>query len=127
MNDIKVGQSELDVLGYVAERGLASLREAADHFLRERGWSRTTVQKTLDRLLEKELLTRSQVDGVYKYESVYPEAELQSKLVDQFVRKNLGGSLKPFVAYLHGDVQLTNDDIDELKSLVEELENRRPK
>ena len=127
MKDIKVGQSELDVLGYIAEQPQVSLRQAAEYFSRERGWSRTTVQKTLDRLIEKGLLKRELVDGIFHYESVYPAAELQSRLVDQFVRKNLGGSLKPFVAYLHGDVHLSEDDIDGLRSLVEELDNRRQK
>lgn len=125
MNDIKVGQSELDVLGYIAEAGRVTLRQAADFFFTERGWSRTTIQKTLDRLLEKALLRREPVDGVFQYESVYPPAELQKRLVDQFVRRNLGGSLSPFVSYLHGNVELTESDIDELKALVKDLENRR--
>jgi len=125
MNDIKVGQSELDVLGYIAGTGQISLRQAADYFGQERGWSRTTVQKTLDRLIEKGLVKRNQVEGIFQYESVYAPDELQSRLVDQFVRKNLGGNLKPFVAYLHGDVQLSDEDIDELKSLVEQLDQRR--
>lgn len=127
MDEIKVGQSELDVLGYIAETGRITLRQVADFFGRERGWSRTTIQKTLDRLIEKSLLKREQIEGVFQYESVFPAEELQSKLVDQFVRRNLGGSLKPFVAYLHGDVQLSDSDIDELKTLVEQLDQRRQK
>lgn len=127
MNDIKVGQSELDVLSYIAQKGEVSLRTAAEFFAADRGWSRTTVQKTLDRLIEKGLVEREAIDGLFQYRSVHPADELQSKLVDQFVRKNLGGSLRPFVAYLHGDVNLSENDIDELKSLVEELENRRSK
>lgn len=127
MNDIKVGQSELDVLSFIAQNEAVTLRTAAEFFAADRGWSRTTVQKTMDRLIEKGLVAREAVDGIFQYRSVYPADELQSKLVDQFVRKNLGGSLRPFVAYLHGDVQLSETDIDELKSLVEELESRRSK
>lgn len=125
MKEIKVGQSELDVLAHIAERGGVTLRQVAEHFADERGWSRTTIQKTLDRLIDKELLQRNQVEGVFRYESVHTSEDLQSRLVDQFVRRNLGGSLKPFVAYLHGDVQISDDDISELRSLVDELEQRR--
>lgn len=124
MRDIKAGQSELDVLSLIAETSGLTLRQVSDHFAQERGWSRTTVQKTLDRLIEKGLVERESVEGVYLYRSTHSSAELKSKLVDQFVRRNLGGSLKPFVAYLHGGAEVSEEDLKELKALVEELDRR---
>ena len=45
-------------------------------------------------------------------------------LVRDFVRNTLGGTLSPFVAYLAEDAEVSTDELDDLKRLVEELDSR---
>jgi len=124
MSKLKLGDSERELLVFFARREDATVREASDHFLRERGWARTTVLKTVDRLTTKGLLKRAEVDGIFRYRSTISESDLQERLVAQLVEGALGGSLTPFVAYLDGQSHVSSKDLDALKELVRKLEDR---
>lgn len=122
---LKIGDSELDLLRYIAEHGDCTVREASDHFGETRGWGRTTVLKTVDRLMGKGLLTRSESEGVFRYRSTMTVAELERALVEQFFSRSLGGSLHPLVAYFDGQASVSDAELDELKELVRKLEARK--
>lgn len=122
---IKIGAAEFEILDFVAGHEETTVREVADHFAALRGWARTTVLKTMDRLRAKGLLSREEKDGVFRYRSSQPKQELQSLLIARFVRDTLGGSMSPFVAYLHGQAEISDSELESLKQLVAELEARR--
>jgi predicted transcriptional regulator len=44
-------------------------------------------------------------------------------LVADFVRRSLGGSLSPFVSYLVDSGELSKDEVEQLKKLVDTVEN----
>jgi len=50
---------------------------------------------------------------------------MQLSLVRDFVNLSLGGSLRPFMVYLTEQAEVSEQEIDELKELVNGLENRR--
>jgi len=121
----KIGVAEFEILAYVASHGEVPVRQVADHFAETKGLVRTTVLKTMDRLREKGFLTRVEKEGVFHYSSTQSRAELESMLIDRFVRDTLGGSLTPFVAYMHGQTEVSEEELRDLKNLVAELESRR--
>ena len=122
MRKIKLGDSELETLRFVARNPRCTVREACDHFAAANGWGRTTVLKTLDRLRQKGLLEREEVEGVFRYRSTASDAEIQESLVHQFLAGSMEGSLKSFVSYLHTYPNLSKEDIQELRKLVDDLE-----
>lgn len=124
MRKIKLGDSELETLRFVAQNPGCSVREACDHFAASNGWGRTTVLKTLDRLRQKELLEREEKDGVFRYRSANSLAEIEETLVHQFLSGSMEGSLKSFVAYLHTYPSFSKEDIQELRKLVDDLESK---
>ncbi len=121
----KIGAAEFEILTYVANCGNVTVRQVADHFAATRGLVRTTVLKTMDRLREKGFLTREDKEGIFHYSSTQTQAELESMLIDRFVQDTLGGSLSPFVAYLTGQSEVSDEELRGLKDLVAELESRR--
>lgn len=121
----KIGAAEFEILTYVATCGDVTVREVAEHFAKTKGLVRTTVLKTMDRLREKGFLTREEKDGIFRYSSTQSRAELESMLIDRFVQDTLGGSLSPFVAYLSGQSEVSDEELRGLKDLVAELEARR--
>jgi predicted transcriptional regulator len=46
-------------------------------------------------------------------------------LVVDFVEKTLGGSVSPFVTYLVNDARLSQEELDDLKRLVRQLEEQK--
>ena len=63
----RVATVEHELLLFFADRGEASLRDASGGFGKERGLTRGTVVKMIDRLHKKGLLERRLVDHVFRY------------------------------------------------------------
>jgi predicted transcriptional regulator len=121
MEKLPLGDQELEVLRFLAERAPATAREVADGYGQERGLAKTTVLTVIERLRKKGYLTRKRRDGIFTYSPRVPQNELLQDLVRQFVQKTLAGSVSPVVAYLAHGHPLTEQDLDELQRLVEEL------
>lgn len=120
-----VSQAELEVLRYVTEHHPATVRDATAHFAAGSGWARTTVQTLMERLCHKGYLSRRIVKGVSHYSPAAPRSELQIGLVRNFVQRALGGSVAPFMTYLGQEADLTDQELEELKRLVQTLEAQR--
>jgi len=123
----KVGRAELEILRYVQDHHPVTVRDVADHFAEARGHVRTTILNVMERLRKKGFLTRRKFEGVFHYQPRVGKADLLQSLVRDFVDKTLGGSLSPFVAYLSRDARITDDELKELKEVVEELKGKERK
>jgi predicted transcriptional regulator len=122
-----IGQAELEVLQFIADRGQVTVRQVADHFGESKGYVRTTLLQMMERLRKKGFLKRTMIDGMYRYESVNETSAIHRSLIERFVEGSLGGSLAPFVAYLSSRGEVSDADYDQLKHLVDELEKKRGK
>jgi len=120
-----LGPLELELLEWMQENHPATVRSAADHFARERDLARTTILTTLERLRKKGYLERRMHAGVYQYSPSAPKSEVQSAMIGDFVRNVLGGSLTPFMAYLTRKERVSDAELEELKRLVQELDDQR--
>ncbi|HMJ63730.1 MAG TPA: BlaI/MecI/CopY family transcriptional regulator [Candidatus Binatia bacterium] len=123
----KVGRGELEILHYVQDHHPVTVRDVADHFAESHGHVRTTILNVMERLRKKGFLTRRKVEGVFRYEPRMGKADLLQSLVRDFVEKTLGGSLSPFVAYLSREAKLSEEELKELRELVEELKGKERK
>jgi len=120
-----VGDQELALLRFLAERGGASVGEAAEDFGHPHGLARSTVLTMMERLRKKGLLERAKVRGVYRYTSPSSAPELLRGVVERFVERTLGGSVSPFVTYLTENAQVSDSELEELEELVSKLQSRR--
>lgn len=116
-----IGDRELALLRWIAERGGASVGEAAEEYGEARRLARSTVLTMMERLRAKGHLTRVRVDGVYRYTSPATPRELMRGVVEGFVERTLGGSLSPFAAYLAEAEAVDDDELAELEAIVARL------
>lgn len=124
MGKDKLGEAELEVLRFVSDRDGTTVREAAEHFAETRGLARTTVLTMMERLRKKGFLTREGDGGAFRYRSAQSKASVLRNLVGDFVERSLGGSLQPFVAYLADKKGVSQEEVEHLQALVDELERR---
>lgn len=117
--DKSIGTEEQALLLRIAKEGSVTVGELAGPLRDERGWGRSTVQKMVDRLVAKQWLVRSREEGVYRYRSLRTVAEIEAEVMRQFVQTRFDGSVGPLVAFLHGGAQLTNDEISQLRELID--------
>jgi predicted transcriptional regulator len=121
MENPTLGEQELEVLRFVADRAPVSAREVAEQFAETQGLARTTVLTVMERLRKKGYLTRKRRQGVFHYSPRVPQSDVLQGLVRQFVEKTLAGSVSPIVAYLVKSRQLSEEELRELQRLVDEL------
>jgi predicted transcriptional regulator len=122
-----IGDQELALLRFVGHAGRATVAQAVEGFGQPRGLARSTVLTMMERLRNKGHLGRRRVDGVYHYAPrTAPGAALQHA-VSTFVDRTLGGSITPFVAYVAEREGLSDDEIEELESLLQKLQRERRK
>jgi predicted transcriptional regulator len=120
-----IGDQELALLRYVADRNGATVGEVAEGFGGPRSLARSTVLTMMERLRQKGHLTRKLVNGVYRYQVRAATAKVLRDVVRGFVQQTLGGSVSPFVAYLSEEAQVNDDELAELEGLVARLQARK--
>ena len=122
-----IGDQELALLRFVSDAGRATVAQAVEGFGLPRGLARSTVLTMMERLRKKGHLSRRRADGVFHYAPrTAPGAALQNA-VRTFVDRTLGGSITPFVAYVAEKEGLSDDEVEELKSLLAKLQRDRQK
>ena len=90
---------------------------------RERlGWSRTTTYTVIHRLAER---------GVVKNEngfvsSLVSKDEAQAAELDELVEKTFEGSLPAFVTAFARKTKLSQNEVDQLRAMIDGYEEKRP-
>lgn len=120
-----LGSTEIEVLRYLGDHPATSVGDVADYFAQTTGQARTTILTIMERLRKKGYLSRKQVSGVFHYSPKVATHELLRGLVKTFVDTTLAGSVSPFVAYLLESGPVSDQDLDQLRQLVRELERGR--
>ena len=120
-----IGRAEMEVLRYVSDHGSATVGQVGEYLGTTKGQTRNTALNVMERLRTKGFLVREKVDNVYRYSPAISKPLLLDQLVGDFVEYTLGGSTSPLIAYLTHQRELNDKQFDELKALVQELEDRR--
>lgn len=120
-----LGDQELLLLRWLAERGPLSVGEAFESFGAEHGWARSTVLTVMERLRAKGYLARRRSLGVFRYAAADAPDDLMRGVVGDFVRRALGGSVSPVVNWLSESEELSDEEIAQLEQLVKRLASQR--
>jgi BlaI family transcriptional regulator, penicillinase repressor len=115
----------MEVLRYIQDHHPITVRELAEHLAETKGHTRTAALNMMERLRAKGYLTREKVGGVYHYSPSQPKPQLMRSLVRDFVNGMLGGSVEPFVAFLGHEAKVSDEQLKELRELVDQLEEER--
>ena len=117
-----LGNQELELLRYVAERGTVTVGEAAEGFGTPRDLSRSTIVTVMERLRKKGFLARKKQSGVFRYAASAAQEEILGGLVQRFVENTLKGSLTPLVTYFARNDKLTTEEMTQLHHLIAKLQ-----
>ena len=120
-----LGSTEIIVMRYLGDQPPLSVGEVADHFAKTSGQARTTILTIMERLRKKHYLIRRRIEGVYRYSLKLAKHDLMRGMVKSFVDTTLAGSVSPFVAYLSESGAVSEQDLEQLKRLVRDLEQGR--
>ena len=114
--------SELRLLRALWRDGRLSAREIHEATAGVSGWSYSATRKTLDRMVEKELLTAEPVHGIKTFVPTRPKVETLAALIRDFGRNVLGADEPLPVAMFTGSSVIDSDEIAELEDMLLRLD-----
>ena len=120
-SDIRLGAGELELLEVLWRCGPATISEALDGLEREQGY--TTVQTRLERLVAKKVAKKSRTRPA-RYSAAITEDDVSRDDLNVLVQRVTRGRIVPLIAHLVNDRPLTTDEIQEIRRLIADAEQR---
>ena len=117
----RVSPGEMEILQLLWRHGAATIAEAHAALGRPIGY--TTMQTRLNRLVEKNVLSRTSDRPARYAAAVAPEA-VSARHLDLLLERVSGGNIVPLVAHLVRDRALSPTEIAELRALIAEAERQ---
>ena len=124
---VRPTESELEILQVLWHNGPSSVRQVNDILNEEREVGYTTTLKIMQIMLDKGLVTRNTDSRTHIYHAGVSESDVQNQLLNKFVQTTFRGSASRLVLQLLGNHEASAKELDQIKSLIEQLEKDQQK
>jgi BlaI family transcriptional regulator, penicillinase repressor len=122
-----ITETELAVLRILWDRGMATIRQLTDVLYPGGGAAQyATVQKLLDRMEAKAFVRRDRSLFVHQFVPVLDRDQLIGRRLRSLVESLCDGSLTPLLTHLARAGELTEEDRDALRAIIEESQPEDP-
>ena len=123
----QISEAEYEVMKIVWKNTPVSTNEVTETLTSTTDWSPKTIQTMLKRLVNKGALTYVKEGRVFVYTPLVEEDEYISQKSSSFLSRYYDGELTSMVsAYLEND-RLSDDEISELRSLLDRSSHKEEK
>ena len=117
-----LSEAQLEILNIVWDRGKATVGEIWATLAERRQVSRNTVSTMVTRLEEKGWLRHRDVGGTYLYSATRGREKVLPRMVRRLVDAAFEGSAEGLVLTLLEDDQLSADQIERIRCMLEATE-----
>ncbi|NIR50213.1 BlaI/MecI/CopY family transcriptional regulator [candidate division KSB1 bacterium] len=115
----ELSKSELDIMKILWKDGRLSAREVHDQISPTYNWAYSTTKTIMDRMVNKNLLSRRNFHGVFLYEPLITKPMGLAKLVRNFADHVLEMDYGSVVSLFARSKALTPKEIEELCKLLD--------
>ena len=120
---MRISEAESIVMGELWARGEATAEQLTEVLGPRQDWQEATIKTLLNRLLKKGAV-RAERDGRrYRYLPVLQQDAWVLDESSSLLQRLFGGRVAPLVAHFSEHGKLSRKDIDELRALIEELDD----
>jgi BlaI family penicillinase repressor len=117
----KISEAEWEVMKIVWSRtSPCTANEIVDALGGIADWKPNTVKTLITRLVKKRALGYEEERRMYLYYPLVSEDKCIMSVTKSFVKRVFGGALKPMLVTFLQDEKLSQDEIEELKHILEE-------
>ncbi len=120
----QVSEAEWEVMKILWAHHPLSSNEIVERLEGRAQWKEKTIKTLISRLVNKKALGYTQNGRAYSYYPLVSEEECIKAENRSFLRKIYGGALKPMLVHFMQDGKLTRAEIEELKQILENKEQR---
>ncbi len=123
----KISDTEWEIMRVVwAQHPVSAADIIARLTTTDASWHPKTARTLLARLVEKKALDYEAKGRSYVYTPLVTEAQCIATASGSFVERVFGGSLKPMLLHFIEQRQISREDLDELRRLLDEARPKRP-
>jgi predicted transcriptional regulator len=115
--------AEIAILAVLWRQGASTVREVHDALGKDSGY--TTTLKLMQLMFEKGLVVRNERYRSHLYEARAPKEQTQRQIAGDLMKRAFDGSAKSLVLGALAAQPASSKDLDEIRSLLNELEGRR--
>lgn len=116
---LKLYDSELNVMDILWKEGDQTAKQMVKTLHEQVGWSRTTTYTIIKKLVDKGAVERGEPD--FTCHALISRSQAQNAEMDSLIDKMFDGSPGLLMNALLDRKELTKDQINELKKIVEDL------
>ena len=119
--NIRISQSELDIMNVLWAKSPLGASEIVERLDNKKNWSSRTVKTLLSRLVEKQVLSTQTEGRRYLYTPLIAKEVYAGQAARKLSDHLFGGRAAPLVAHLAEADGLSDQDIEELETLLAKL------
>jgi BlaI family transcriptional regulator, penicillinase repressor len=119
--------AELAILAVLWRRGPSTVRAVHDTLSPTQGTGYTTVLKLMQLMAQKGLVVRDESQRSHVYRAANAEAQTQRRLLDNLMDKAFAGSAAQLVMRALSVKRASREELDSIRSLLDELEAKETK
>ena len=127
MNKKQLGDLQLAIMRVLWDGGEASAAEVHRALWEDRGLAPTTIATMLVKMERKGVVTHRPEGRRYLYRPTVSEAEVTRSMVGQLAERLFQGDVHALVSHLLAEHESEQDELGELKALIERMEQGRTK
>jgi len=118
-------EAELDILQVLWESGPSTVRFVNEKQNEDKEVGYTTTLKIMQIMADKGMLEVNKDSRQHIYIPLLDEQETKGKLLDRFLNKTFSGSAMKMVMQALGNHKPTQEELDEIKSLIKDIESKK--
>jgi BlaI family penicillinase repressor len=122
---IHISDAEWQVMQFIWEQHAATAAEVIARLSPQTGWQHRTVRTLLARLVEKGALAARAEGNRYVYTPLVSRARCIRQESRAFLNKVFGGDATELLVHFVRDTNISAEEIDKLKRLLDEKRPRR--
>ena len=119
---MKPTDAELEILKVLWTKKSATVREVNEVLNETREVGYTTTLKMMQLMAQKGMLNRDESTRTHIYSAVVAQNNVQNHMLDQLMETAFGGSASKLVLNALGRSKASQQELDEIKALIEKLE-----
>jgi predicted transcriptional regulator len=119
-----LGETEMEILNHVWKLGEASVADVREEILMNREVAYTTVMTIMKNLADKSYLKYRKEGMSYIYSAAVHPDQVKFSLIDRLIDKVFQGSPKDLVQTLVQSENLTEEERNEIKKLIDKMEDQ---
>ena len=123
----QISDAEWEVMNVLWIRSPLTASEVADELCERMRWHPKTVKTLLGRLVKKGALRYREDGNRYHYTPAFPRRRFVAEESRSFIDRVFGGKSAPALVHMVETTELSDDDLDELRAILDRRRNEERK